>query len=180
MKKRIGRPRVYANNAEKARHFRARRAAERLKYLQLSQMKVYHRSQATEWETPTTVFEALNAEFHFTLDACATPENAKCPQYYTLAMNSLVQPWTGVVFCNPPYGPTIGYWMLKAHASALAGATVVCLVPARTDTTWWQTYATQGVVTFIPGRLTFGGAKNPAPFPNALVVFRPPVLSPPS
>lgn len=72
---------------------------------------------------------------------------------------------------NPPYGRTIGDWMRKAYESAQAGALVVCLVPARTDTAWWHDYAAKGVVRFIRGRLKFGGHKNSAPFPSALVIF---------
>lgn len=51
------------------------------------------------------------------------------------------------------------------------GATVVCLVPARTDTAWWHDYSMRGDITFIRGRLKFGDAKNSAPFPSAVVVF---------
>lgn len=73
---------------------------------------------------------------------------------------------------NPPYGRTIGLWMRKAYTSAQEGATVVCLVPARTDTAWWHEYAMRGEVRFLRGRLKFGGHKNSAPFPSAVVVFR--------
>ena len=53
------------------------------------------------WETPQKFFDELNEEFHFTLDACATPENAKCEKYFTEEDNALVQDWSGnVVFCN--------------------------------------------------------------------------------
>ena len=74
---------------------------------------------------------------------------------------------------NPPYGRGIGQWMQKAYESAQMGATVVCLVPARTDTAWWHDYAMRGEITFIRGRLKFGNAKNSAPFPSALIVFKP-------
>ena len=74
---------------------------------------------------------------------------------------------------NPPYGRTIKQWMKKAYESSLTGATVVCLVPARTDTKWWHDYAMKGDIEFIKGRLKFGGSKNSAPFPSAVVVFNP-------
>jgi len=74
---------------------------------------------------------------------------------------------------NPPYGRTIGQWMRKAHIASRQGATVVCLVPSRTDTRWWHDYAMKGEIRFIKGRLKFGDAKANAPFPNALVIFRP-------
>ena len=72
---------------------------------------------------------------------------------------------------NPPYGREIGKWMKKAYESALAGATVVCLVPARTDTASWFDYCAKGEIRFIKGRLNFGGSKNTAPFPSAIIVF---------
>ena len=136
-------------------------------------MKVYHRSQSTEWETPQEFFDDLNAEFGFTLDVAAQPKNAKCPDYYTPAVDGLAQPWTGICWLNPPYGRRLGAWMKKAYESALQGATVVCLVPARTDTRWWHTYARQGEIRYVQGRLRFGGAAHPAPFPSAVVIFRP-------
>ena len=73
---------------------------------------------------------------------------------------------------NPPYGREIGLWMKKAYESSLLGAKVVCLVPARTDTAWWHDYAMKGEIEFLRGRLKFGDAKNSAPFPSAVVVFK--------
>lgn len=72
---------------------------------------------------------------------------------------------------NPPYGRNIGKWVEKAYKSSLDGATVVCLLPVRTDTAWWHDYCMRGVVMFLRGRLKFSGAKNNAPFPSAIVVF---------
>src|SRR6266853_968221 len=115
----------------------------------------------------------LHAEFGFTLDVAAQPGNAKCPRYFTPEDDGLAQPWDGVCWMNPPYGKTIGQWMRKAYESAQAGATVVCLVPARVDTRWWHRYCAHGEIRFLEGRLRFGGCKNSAPFPSAIVVFRP-------
>ena len=129
-------------------------------------------SATDEWSTPRHFFKMLDAEFGFTLDVCATPENAKCRRFYTREDDGLSQPWDGVVFCNPPYGTEIGAWMERAYYAGLAGATVVCLVPARTDTAWWHDYAMKGDVRFIRGRLKFGTATNSAPFPSAVVVFQ--------
>lgn len=72
---------------------------------------------------------------------------------------------------NPPYGRAIGSWMKKAYGAAQQGATVVCLVPARTDTTWWHCYAMKGEIRLLRGRLKFEGATHSAPFPSAIVVF---------
>ena len=73
---------------------------------------------------------------------------------------------------NPPYGRNIGKWVHKAFESAQDGATVVCLLPSRTDTKWWHEYCMKGEVRFIRGRLNFGNAKHNAPFPSAIVIFR--------
>jgi phage N-6-adenine-methyltransferase len=138
-------------------------------------MNVHFSSATDMWATPQEFFDGLRQEFVFRLDVCATGENAKCLRYFTEAQDGLSQPWRGVCWMNPPYGRTIGLWMRKAHESALQGATVVCLVPARTDTAWWHDYAIKGEVRFLRGRLKFGGHKNSAPFPSALVIFRPSV-----
>ena len=141
-------------------------------YRARSMLKVYHRSQRATWETPPALFQALDAEFHFTLDACATPQNTKCAVFYTEAEDALAQPWNGTVWCNPPYGRSIALWIHKAWESAQAGATVVCLVKATSDTKWWHQYTPDAEVRFLPGRLTFVGAESPAPFPSCLVIFR--------
>lgn len=139
-------------------------------------------SKTDLWSTPQEVFDKLDAEFHFTCDVCALPENAKCARYYTPTDDGLTQRWSGVCWMNPPYGKVIGKWMQKAYEASLptvtggdgGGCTVVCLVPARTDTAWWHDYAMRGEIRFIRGRLKFGGSKNSAPFPSAVVIFEPP------
>lgn len=134
--------------------------------------EVMFSSRADDWETPQWLFDQLNAEFGFTLDVCATPDNAKCERYYTKAEDGLAQDWSGVCWMNPPYGREIGRWIEKAYESSLGGVTVVCLLPSRTDTKWWHEYVMRGEVLFLRGRLKFGGSKNSAPFPSAVVVFR--------
>ena len=134
-------------------------------------MSVHYSSKTTEWSTPDALFGDLDREFHFTLDVCASPENAKCERYYTVDDDGLRQPWSGVCWMNPPYGRVIGGWMKKAYESSLKGATVVCLVPARTDTQWWWDYATKGEIRFLRGRIRFGGGQGDAPFPSAIVIF---------
>lgn len=132
-------------------------------------------SLTDEWPTPQRLFDALHAEFGFTLDPCATEANAKCGRYFTRAEDGLKQDWSrDVVFMNPPYGRMIGHWVKKAYESARQGALVVSLLPARTDTRWWHDYVMRGEIRLLRGRLTFEGGKYPAPFPSAIVVFRPP------
>lgn len=123
------------------------------------------------WETPKVVFDRLDAEFGFTLDVCATPDNAKCRRYFSPEDDGLSKPWDGVCWMNPPYGKAIAEWMRKAYEESQIDATVVCLVPARTDTAWWHEYAMKGEIRFIRGRIRFVGAPHTAPFPCAIVVF---------
>ena len=123
------------------------------------------------WSTPQWLFDKLNEQYSFDLDPCATDDNAKCKKYYTKEQNGLEQEWIGNVFMNPPYGREIGKWIAKAYESSLNGATVVCLLPSRTDTKWFHDYCVKGKIEFIKGRLKFGDGKNPAPFPSMIVVF---------
>lgn len=133
---------------------------------------VFYSSKTDMWATPQDFFDALDAEFHFTLDACAVKENAKCAAYYTPEQNGLDQPWTGQVWCNPPYGRNVGQWVKKAHDTASGGGCVVMLLPARTDTRWFHDYIYgKTEVRFIKGRLKFGGCQNAAPFPSMVVIF---------
>lgn len=132
-------------------------------------------SKTDLWSTPQDFFDKLNDEFHFTLDVCAMPENAKCEKYYTPDDDGLSQPWDGVVWCNPPYGRDIRKWILAGQvASKCRKSTVVMLLPARTDTRWFHDLILgKSEIRFIRGRLKFGGSKNSAPFPSMVVVFRP-------
>ena len=131
-------------------------------------------SATDQWATPQSFFNEWDAVFRFELDVCADAQNAKCWRYFSEQDNGLYQDWApNRCWMNPPYGREIRRWMQKAYEESLKGATVVCLVPARTDTAWWHDYAMKGEITFIRGRLKFGDAKSGAPFPSAVVVFRP-------
>lgn len=133
-------------------------------------------SKSNEWETPQDLFNKLNDEFHFTLDVASTHENAKCTRHFTIDENGLEQDWDDeIVWLNPPYGRHIDDWIEKAWREALwNNATVVCLIPARTDTKYWHSYCMDAAeIRFIKGRLKFGDSKNAAPFPSALIVFKP-------
>lgn len=131
-------------------------------------------SKTDLWATPQKFFDKLSSVFRFETDVCALAENAKCERYFTPEMDGLAQTWTGVCWMNPPYGREIGKWVEKAYKSAKQnGATVVCLLPARVDTRWWHEYCAKGEIHFVRGRLKFGAATESAPFPSAIVVFRP-------
>jgi len=128
------------------------------------------------WATPQEWFDYLNLEFKFTLDPCCVPETAKCKKYYTPEDDGLSKSWEGErVFMNPPYGRDLPRWMKKAYEEARDNeALVVCFVPARVDTDWWHRYANKASdIRFPKGRVKFAGAAASAPFPVAVVIFRP-------
>jgi len=128
-------------------------------------------SKSDMWYTPDEFYNKLNSEFNFTLDPCASDTNFKCEKYYTEEDEGLAQSWANeVVFMNPPYSK-VKDWIQKAYDSR-KNATVVCLVPSRTDTRWFHDYCTYAKeIRFIKGRLKFGDSKNCAPFPSMVVVF---------
>lgn len=129
-----------------------------------------------EWATPWPIFAGLNVEFSFDLDVCATAENAKCARYISPHQDGLSQRWVGTCWMNPPYGRAIGEWVAKAVREASLGATVVCLLPARTDTAWWHDYVLGmgAEVRYLRGRIRFNNGRGRAPFPSVVVIFRPP------
>lgn len=116
-----------------------------------------------DWTTPPELYAELDKEFKFDFDPC--PSN---PTFDGLSID-----WGGVNFVNPPYGKVITQWIKKGYEEHLKGKTVVFLIPSRTDTRWWHTYIMKSKdIRFIKGRLKFGGSKNSAPFPSAVVIFK--------
>ncbi len=148
----------------------------------MSKNKIHFSSEKMDWGTPQAFFDEINEEFNFDIDVCATQDNHKCETWFghtSLGFeDALLHDWynniynSNVFWMNPPYGREIIKWMKKAYEESLKGATVVCLVPSRTDTKWWWEYAMKGEIRFIRGRLKFDGADNSAPFPSALVIFK--------
>ena len=137
-------------------------------------------SKKMDWCTPIDFFNELNKEFNFVLDAAATDETAKCKDYFTPETDGLKQSWKrtdGAVFCNPPYGREIGKWVKKAYEeSTKHDTTIVLLIPARTDTTYFHNYIYKcAEIRFIRGRLKFtdenGIAGDAAPFPSMVVIY---------
>lgn len=150
-------------------------------------MKVHFSSASDTWDTPPDFYAKLNKEFTFTLDPCCFPHSAKCTRFFTPDDDGLKQSWAGnTVFMNPPYGRSIKDWVKKAYEESLKdNTTVVCLLPSRTDTKWFNDYIldTKAEVRFVKGRLKFenrclpswkedGSHKlSPAPFPSVVVIF---------
>lgn len=135
---------------------------------------VHFSSKTDLWYTPIDFFNKLNNKYNFTLDPCASHENAKCKKYYTKEDDGLSKSWDNeIVFMNPPYGREISKWVKKA--SEARSSIVVCLLPARTDTKYFHDYIYKKdnvEIEFIKGRLKFGGSNNSAPFPSMIVIFK--------
>jgi len=131
------------------------------------------------WGTPPDLIAKLDAEFGFTLDVCASRENAKADFFFAAEDDALSKDWIianiggGAIWMNPPFSQ-IDRWIKKAYEESRRGATVVCLVPCRTDSAWWHQYIIPcAEVRFLRGRIRFVGAKHNAPFPCAVVIFGP-------
>jgi site-specific DNA-methyltransferase (adenine-specific) len=135
---------------------------------------VHFSSKSDEWSTKQWLFDLLDSEQRITLDVCGSSLNAKCERYFSKEDDGLKQDWGHeVCWMNPPYSDC-ARWIEKAYVSSLVGATVVCLVPSRTDTIYWHRFVTKAYeIRFLKGRLKFGDAKNSAPFPSAIVIFKP-------
>ena len=130
-------------------------------------------SDSDEWSTPATFFARYDRVYRFTLDVCATSQNALCPNYFTKAQNGLLQAWAPErCWMNPPYS-NVNAWMKKAYEESRDGALVVALLPSRTGTAWFHDWATKGRIEFLRGRLKFGGSDLNAPFESCVVTFWP-------
>ena len=135
-------------------------------------------SARQEWETPSELFDPLNAEFKFTLDAAASNDNTKVAgAFLTREINALAVDWgKHTAWLNPPYGDMrqpLSAWVRKAFEESIKGTTVVALIPARTNTNWFHDLCLKhGEVRFLRGRPKFGGAKHGLPWPLCLVIFR--------
>ena len=122
--------------------------------------RIHFSSASEHWSTPIDTYQALDREFHFTLDPCPLHSD-----HDGLSIN-----WGGHrVYCNPPYGPKIRSFLEKASEADLA----VFLIPVRTDTKWFHEIVIPQAkeIRFIKGRLKFGGSKNSAPFPSMIIIF---------
>lgn len=151
----------------------------------MSNLKIHFSSRKDDWETPADLYSVIESEFQPQLDVCAWDWNAKCPVWLTPFDDALSLNWQHVFFAagigsagmtawmNPPYGRSIGKWTQAAHQAAGQGVTTVALLPARTDTAWWWGYCRTAEVRFLPGRLTFMGATDCAPFPSVVVIWGP-------
>jgi site-specific DNA-methyltransferase (adenine-specific) len=149
-----------------------------------------------DWTTPYPLWQELNNEFRFELDAAACKHNLlNTPYFYTEEDNGLKRIWRSPTFVNPPYGrDSISRWLEKAWREWSGNITSVFLLPARTGTKWFHTFIwdterhrpyNKVEVRFLRSRLLFGVCKhchpdyekpanthtNTAPFDSMIVVF---------
>lgn len=159
-----------------------------------------------EYSTPQYFFDFLNKIFEFDIDLAASKNNTKCKKFYSLEKDAFRKKWSGSCFMNPPYSkpqracepgcvkqictnrgyhldrdiPGLIDWISRAKSQYLKyDSTIVCLVPARTETKWFQiAWKYARALCFVKGRLAFVDtrfkdkvAKNVSLFPNVLIVF---------
>ena len=143
--------------------------------------KALFTSNKQNWETPQGLFDKLNSEFNFDLDAAASDENHKCENYFTEEQNALEQDWSKYksIFINPPYDSKLQTEFLKKayETNKTYGNNIVLLIPARTDTARWHDYIfNKADIRFLRGRIKFevDGVphKDPAPFPSAIIIYK--------
>ncbi len=146
-----------------------------------------HRNDA--WESPQKMYDALDAAFHFTLDA-AGRGHSKCQVYYPDAFS--IEEWKapqkteghrGAIWLNPPYSELPHQpWLERLAQAVEAGraSAAVALLPVKTDTGWFQDQILGGVryaraICLIRGRVAFerkGRKIGPAMQPSCLVVYK--------
>jgi len=128
-------------------------------------------SRKQDYSTPQDLFDKLNEEFHFDVDVCADEANNKVSLYYSEEDDALSKDWIGTCWMNPPFNNK-KKWTIKAYNEHIKhGSTIVCLLPARTNTEWWHNYCMKGEIRFIKGRPIFKGMKYGLPQPLAIVIF---------
>jgi site-specific DNA-methyltransferase (adenine-specific) len=148
-----------------------------------------YKTPKDEWGTPQWLFDLLDQEFHFSLDAAADGENRKCKAYFDKFISGLDHEWTrlSATFLNPPYSAgNIDRFMAKALKESQKGAVVVCLVPVASDTRWWHDYVMKSQeIRFIKGRVKFIGydeqgnqIRNSPTFSSCVAIFDPNYTNP--
>lgn len=130
------------------------------------------KSNKVVYSTPKKLFKVIDDEFHFNLDVCALPENAKCSNYYTPEIDGLSQPWLGVCWMNPPFNKELKKWVIKARdESQKHGSIVVCLVPFRGNTVWFRDVCMDSEIRFIIGEVNFNDLDRGLWLPMCLMIF---------
>ena len=114
-------------------------------------------SEKDLWQTPKALFDSLNKEFGFTVDACASENNKLCFRHYSEENSALNSQWSdGAHFINPPYSKTSEFLLYAADQAKTNNVDVVALVNANTDTKWFsEASRTANEIRLITGRVGF-------------------------
>lgn len=147
-------------------------------------------SARSNWRTPPRLWKPLAEEFGFTIDVCASKDNAIVPRYIgpdhhdPMLRDAATSAWGRGEVCwmNPPFsrdeGIDIAPFLHAANVESARGNVVVAIVPVRTDTRWWHAdVMAADEIRLIPHRVRFlmpdGTESNSAPFPSCIAIWRP-------
>ena len=131
------------------------------------------------WQTPKDLFDAINEEFRFDLDLCASDDNTLCENWYTKehsVLNTELNCFEAG-FINPPYSQTSLFLERAAQQANKHNLTIVALVNANTDTQWFgEAVKSANEVRLLTGRVGFvkpnGEKANGNPKGQCLIIWR--------
>lgn len=130
------------------------------------------------WETPWEVFNALHAEFNFTLDGAADPTNTKLPNFLSdwagyINANEYIAGSSDVIFCNPPYA-NMDSWIATFIDWSMTGAIVVALHLPSISPVWFaHLWATASEYRLVYPRIQFLGTQSSNTRDSVITVWRP-------
>lgn len=139
------------------------------------------------WETPPELFDALDREFNFLIDAAAKASTKKCERFISEEEDALSVDWAaelkamemvsrsqGSIWVNPPYSrKNIDAFMEKVAAEAAEGTQIVTLTRFDPSAKWFQKNV-DGVATevrMLGRRVKFVGAESAYNFPCCVSLF---------
>ena len=133
------------------------------------------------WQTPKALFDAIDHEFDFDIDICASDKNSLCQMCFTEKRSALDRQWnlytSANCFINPPYSQTQVFMEMAAHQAKFHNLTVVALVNANTDTKWFSdAVKSANEVRLFTGRIGFvkpnGKKASGNPKGQCLIIWR--------
>lgn len=115
--------------------------------------------ETNDWITPKWVIDAFDNTIEdgmfFDLDPCLSETQPwlTARKGYSIVQNGLIRPWSGTVYCNPPYGDNVGVWarLMAQHGNG------IMLIFARLETQAWfdEIFPTASGYLFLKGRIAF-------------------------
>jgi phage N-6-adenine-methyltransferase len=96
-----------------------------------------------DWRTPARLFQTLQVDYAFDVDASASIQNHLLPDYWTKAHDALSMSLKGRrAFCNPPFGMISEFltWGLDQRQDGFS----CFLIPANVETDWFHSLARHG------------------------------------